>query len=109
MHHTISCGRDRSRPPRGAARVSHARVSHTHDGTWTTRATGPEPRERRIVWMLPLDFWRDFLSLVGRALSLDGGILLAAPDDVVTYTVALALAGAAGVSLTLGHSVLLFA
>jgi hypothetical protein len=61
------------------------------------------------VWRLPLDFWRDFWDLVGRALTLDGRVLLAAPADILTYTAALALAGAAGISLTLGHSVLLFA
>jgi hypothetical protein len=55
------------------------------------------------------DFIHDFFLLIGGALSLNGTVLLAARDDPRAYLAAVLLGVAAGVSLTLGQSVVLFA
>jgi hypothetical protein len=56
-----------------------------------------------------LGFWRDFFRLIGGALTLNGDVLLAARDDPRAYLAAVLLGVAAGLSLMLGHSVVLFA
>jgi hypothetical protein len=53
--------------------------------------------------------WGDFWILVGGALTLNGQVLLLARDDPLAYHAAVLLAVLAGVSRTLGQSVVLFA
>src|SRR5262249_20931618 len=55
------------------------------------------------------ELWGNFWTLVGGALTLNGQVLLAARDAPRAYLAAVLLAVLAGISLTLGQSVVLFA
>jgi hypothetical protein len=55
------------------------------------------------------ELWSNFWTLVGGALTLNGQVLLVARDAPRAYLAAVLLAVAAGISLTLGQSVVLFA
>jgi hypothetical protein len=56
-----------------------------------------------------LEVWSNFWTLIGGALSLNGQVLLVARDAPRAYWAAVLIAVAAGVSLMLGQSVVLFA